>query len=137
MKSIYTVMSLVLFMSFTMSCSLDGDLNSPNDVSTADPNADLLMNKAQADFALFFAKVSGNENIQSRGMNQFVRFKAMQGDQAYSRAYRPQDFDEIWRDSYQRVLVNLETMIPVAVEKQLNVHVGISLQNLGYTHVHI
>ena len=135
MKSIYKVISLVLFMTFIMSCSLDGDLNSPNDVSTADPNADLLMNKAQADFALFFAKVSGNENIQSRGMNQLVRFKAMQGDQAYSRAYRPQDFDEIWRDSYQRVLVNLETMIPVAVEKQLNVHVGVAKILKAYTYI--
>ena len=50
----------------------------------------------------------------------------MQGDKVYDRAFRPQDFDEIWKDSYQKVLVNIETLIPLAEEKQLNVHVGVA-----------
>lgn len=125
MKKIYRVLSLILAMTVAMSCSLDNDLNSPNDVAISAADSDLLMAKAQADFALFYAKIGGNHNILTRGVNQLVRFKAMQGDQTYSRAFRPQDFDEIWKDAYQKVIVNLETMIPIAEEKQLNVHVGV------------
>ena len=126
MKKIYKVLSLIVVMTVVMSCDLSRDLNSPNDVGASSADPDLLMNKAQADFGLFYAKIGGNENINSRGVNQLVRFKAMQGDKVYSRAFRPQDLNEIWRDSYQRVLVNLETLIPIAEEKQLNVHVGVA-----------
>jgi hypothetical protein len=126
MKKIYKVLSLIVAMTVVMSCNLSHDLNSPNDVGVSAADPDLLMNKAQADFGLFYAKIGGNHNILTRGVNQLVRFKAMQGDKIYDRAFRPQDFDEIWKDSYQKVLVNLETLIPLAEEKQLNVHVGVA-----------
>jgi hypothetical protein len=124
MKKIYKVMSLIVFMTVVMSCDLSKDLNSPNDpgVSAADP--DLLMNKVQTDFALFYAKIGGNHNILTRGVGQLVRFKAMTLDQVYGRAFRPQDFDEIWKDAYQKVMVNLELMLPLATERGLTVHVG-------------
>lgn len=126
MKITYKVLCLIVAMTMAMSCDLSKDLNSPNDVGISAGDPDLLMNTVQTDFALFHAKIDGDHNILTRGVNQLVRFKAMQGDQIYSRAFRPQDFDEIWKDAYQKVLVNAETLIPLAEEKQLNVHVGVA-----------
>jgi Starch-binding associating with outer membrane/Susd and RagB outer membrane lipoprotein len=126
MKKIYKVLSLIVAMTVVMSCDLSKDLNSPNDVGVSSANPDLLMNKVQTDFALFRAKIDGNHNILTRGVGQLVRFKAMQGDKVYDRAFQPQNFDEIWKDSYQKVLVNIETLIPLAQEKDLNVHVGVA-----------
>ena len=126
MKKIYKVLSLILAMTIVMSCDLSKDLDSPNDVGVSSANPDLLMNKAQTDFALFRAKIDGNHNILTKGVNTLVRFKAMQGAKVYDRQFRPQDLDEIWKDSYQKVLVNIETLIPLAEEKELNVHLGVA-----------
>lgn len=126
MKKIYKVLSLLMFMTVVMSCDLEKDLNSPTDVGVSAADPDLLMNKVQTDFGLFHAKVNGNHNILTRGVNQLVRFKAMQGNKLYERAFRPQDVDEIWKDSYQKVLINIETLLPLAEEKSLNVHAGVA-----------
>lgn len=135
MKKIYKVLSLLGFMAIVVSCDLSKDLNSPNDVGISAADPDLLMNKVQTDFALFHAKVDGDHNILTSGVNQLVRFKAMTRDDVYSRAYRPQDFDEIWKDAYQKVLINIETLIPIAEEKQLNVHVGVAKVIKALTHI--
>lgn len=124
MKKLYKVLSLIVVMTVVMSCDLEKDLNSPNDVGISAADPDLLMNKVQADFALFHSKVVGNHNILTSGVNQVIRHKAMVNADVYARAYRPTLFDEIWKDAYQKVLVNVETMIPLAEEKSLNVHVG-------------
>jgi hypothetical protein len=126
MKKIYSIISMIVFMTVVMSCDLEKDLDSPNDVGISEADPNLLMNKAQADFGLFYAKIAGNHNILTRGVSQLVRQKAMQGSKFYNRAYTPQNLDEIWKDSYQKVLVNLETLIPLAEEKELNVHLGVA-----------
>ena len=88
MKNTYRVLCLIVAMTVAMSCDLSKDLNSPNDVGVSAADPDLLMNTVQTDFALFHAKIDGDHNILTRGVNQLVRFKAMQGDQIYSRAFR-------------------------------------------------
>jgi len=135
MKKLYKVLSLIVVMTVVMSCDLEKDLNSPNDVGISAADPDLLMNKVQADFALFHAKVVGNHNILTSGVNQVVRHKAMVNADVYARAYRPTLFDEIWKDAYQKVLVNVETMIPLAEEKDLNVHAGVGKIMKALTYV--
>ena len=135
MKKLYKVMILIVAMTVVMSCDLEKDLNSPNDVGLSAADPDLLMNKVQADFALFHSKVVGNHNILTSGVNQVIRHKAMVNADVYARAYRPTLFDEIWKDAYQKVLVNVETMIPLAEEKNLNVHVGVGKIMKALTYV--
>lgn len=135
MKKLYKVLSLIVVMTVVMSCDLEKDLNSPNDVGISAADPDLLMNKVQADFALFHSKVVGNHNILTSGVNQVIRHKAMVNADVYARAYRPTLFDEIWKDAYQKVLVNVETMIPLAEEKDLNVHVGVGKIMKALTYV--
>ena len=128
MKKIYKVLSLIAVMTVVMSCDLSNDLNSPNDVGISAADPDLLLNGIQTDYGLFHSKVSGNQipTGDRGGVDQLVRMRAMQGDQIYSRAFRPQDYNNMWTDAYQKILVNIETLIPLAEEKELNVHLGVA-----------
>jgi hypothetical protein len=125
MKNLYKVISMIAFMSF-MSCDLSKDLENPNDVGLSGANIDLLMNKAQTDFGLFFSKIAGNYNTNTRGVNQLVRMRAMTGGDTYDRAFTPQTEDDIWIDAYQNILINIETLLPIAKAKDLNVHLGVA-----------
>jgi hypothetical protein len=61
MKNIFKLLAVVTIFFFA-SCSdildLDGNLENPNEVGTANLDADLLNNKVQLDFALFAERVN-------------------------------------------------------------------------------
>ena len=109
-------------MALVMSCDLSKDLDNPNEVGASEANPDLLMNKIQTDFGLFFNKVAG---VSDRNVSELVRMKAMTGADTYNRAYTAQGQNEVWQDAYQKILINIETMIPLADESEQNVHLGI------------
>lgn len=124
MKKTYKILGII-FVLFALSCDLDKDLDNPNEVglSTADPT--LLMNGVQRDLAAFFEKLSGAERINSRGVDELIRHRVMSGGFNYPTAYQPQQIDDIWRDGYQRVLVNIEVMLPLAEEANLTTHIAV------------
>jgi len=132
MKQIYRILGLMVFL-FTLSCNLDRDLNNPNELSVdqADPN--LLMNQVQLELSDFFARVTDNDGstpasgaTATVGVAQLARMHALIGGSIYDRAIVPQNMDEIWTKAYQGILVNIETLIPIAEEKQFYVHVGVA-----------
>jgi hypothetical protein len=125
MKNLYKIASLILFMCL-ISCDLSKDLESPNDVGLSGANVDLLMNKVQTDFGLFFSKIAGNYNTNTQGLNQLVRMRAMTGGNTYEKAFTPQLQDDTWIDAYQNILINIETLLPIAKTKDLNVHLGVA-----------
>ena len=122
MKIGYKILSMVAVMALVMSCDLSKDLDNPNEVGASEANPDLLMNKIQTDFGLFFNKVAG---VSDRNVSELVRMKAMTGADTYNRAYTAQGQNEVWQDAYQKILINIETMIPLADESEQNVHLGI------------
>lgn len=122
MKIGYKILSVVAVMVLVMSCDLSKDLDNPNEVGASEANPDLLMNKIQTDFGLFFNKLAG---VSDRNVSELVRMKAMTGADTYNRAYTAQGQNEVWQDAYQKILINIETMIPLADESEQNVHLGI------------
>lgn len=122
MKMRYKILSVIAVMAIVMSCDLDRDLDNPNEVGVSKANPDLLMNKIQTDFGLFFSEVA---SASSTGASELVRMKAMTGADTYRRAYTAQGQNDVWQDAYQKILINIETMIPLAEESQQNVHVGV------------
>ncbi|MBZ0246769.1 MAG: SusD/RagB family nutrient-binding outer membrane lipoprotein [Cyclobacteriaceae bacterium] len=122
MKMRYKILSVIAVMAIVMSCDLDRDLDNPNEVGASEANPDLLMNKIQTDFGLFFSEVA---SVSSVGASELVRMKAMTGADTYRRAYTPQGQNDIWQDAYQKILINIETMIPLADESEQNVHLGV------------
>lgn len=124
MKKTYKIMAMICVL-FALSCDLDKDLDNPNEVglSTADPT--LLMNGIQADLASFFERVAGHDNVLTTGVDQLVRHRVLSGGFNYPTSFSPQSQDFIWNDAYQKVLVNIEAMLPLAEEKNLTTHVGV------------
>jgi len=108
------------------SCDLDKDLENPNEVgpSTADPT--LLMNGVQRDLASFYERLNGQNNDTTVGIERLVRMRALSTGSTYPTAYQPQDMDDIWQDAYQKVLVNIEVMLPLAEENNLTTHIGVA-----------
>lgn len=122
MKLKYKILSIIAAMTLIVSCDLSKDLDSPNDVSADEANTDLLMNKIQTDFGLFFYEIAG---ITKRGTSELVRMQAMTGADTYKRAYTPQEQNDVWEFAYQKILINIETMLPLAQESEQNVHIGV------------
>jgi hypothetical protein len=124
MKKTYRILAVICVL-FALSCNLDGDLDNPNEVglSTADPT--LLMNGIQADLASFFERVSGADNVTTNGVDQLVRHRVMAGGFNYPTAFSPQSQDDIWQDAYQKILINIEAMLPLAEENGLTTHIGV------------
>ncbi|MEZ4973315.1 MAG: SusD/RagB family nutrient-binding outer membrane lipoprotein [Cyclobacteriaceae bacterium] len=124
MKKTYRILGIICVL-FALSCDLDKDLDNPNEVglSTADPT--LLMNGIQRDLASFFEKVSGADRVTTRGVDELIRHRVMSGGFNYQTAYSPQNLDDTWQWAYQKVLVNIEAMLPLAEEANLTTHIGV------------
>ncbi|MGE0588847.1 MAG: SusD/RagB family nutrient-binding outer membrane lipoprotein [Cyclobacteriaceae bacterium] len=132
MKKTYRILGLICVL-FALSCDLDKDLDNPNEVglSTADPT--LLMNGIQRDFASFMEKVSGADRVTTRGVDELIRHRVMSGGFNYQTAYTPQNLDDTWQWAYQKVLVNVEAMLPLAEEANLTTHVAAAKILKAYT----
>jgi hypothetical protein len=118
MNKLYYRIVGVLMIIIASSCSLDGDLENPNEVSLANADVDLLMNGIQLDFADYFNELNNRTA-------PLVRQQAMTGGYRYQNAILPQGMDLLWTLAYQNILVNIHTMLPIAQEKNLTTHVAI------------
>jgi hypothetical protein len=125
MKKIYKKIGMLLLL-LASACKLDGDLQNPNEVSVSGADADLLMNAVQLNFADFFHSAAGT-------VDPLVRMQAMSGGYRYQTAYNPSSLDNLWRLAYEGVLVNNQTMQPLAASKTLTTHVAVGKILEAYT----
>ncbi|MEQ9610501.1 MAG: SusD/RagB family nutrient-binding outer membrane lipoprotein, partial [Gammaproteobacteria bacterium] len=118
---------------FAFSCALDEDLDNPNEVglSTADPT--LLLNGVQANLAEFMERVTGADNVTTTGVEALVRHRGLSTGFIYPTAYLPQNQDDTWQDAYQKILVNIEVMLPLAEAANLTTHVAVGKIIKAYT----
>jgi len=115
MKNIFKKTGIILIFLLT-ACNLDKDLQNPNEISVTGADVDLLLNGVQLDFADFFNSASGT-------VSPLIRMTAMTGGFRYQTAYQPQGQNFLWNIAYQ-ILINAETLIPIAQEKNLTTHVA-------------
>ncbi len=127
MKSIFKKYG-ILFAFLASACSLDGDLENPNQVPVSGADVDYIMNLIQLDFADFF---SGSQATVS----PLIRQASMSGAYRYQLAYQPQFQDGLWSGAYQGILVQAETMIPLAEAKNLTTHVAVAKILSAYTYL--
>lgn len=139
MKNIFKKLGvLVLFMAITLSCDMDGDLANPNEASVAQADPQLIMNSIQLDFADFYSLASGNTVLTDKttvGVDRLMRMRAMITGYRYQTAFQPQYMDDLWRMAYQRVLVNIETLLPMAEENKLTTLLGVAKILKAYTYL--
>lgn len=129
---------LVLFMAITLSCDMDGDLKNPNEASVEQADPQLIMNSIQLDFADFYSLASGNTVLTDKttvGVDRLMRMRAMITGYRYQTAFQPQFMDDLWRTAYQRVLTNIETLLPMAEEKEFTTLIGVAKILKAYTYL--
>lgn len=125
MNKINKKLGIFLLMLAT-ACSLDGDLQNPNQVSVSGADVDLIMNSVQLNFADFFHSAAGT-------VDPLVRMQAMTGGYRYQTAYNPSNMDGLWNVAYKGVLVSNQTMQPLAADKNLTTHVAVGKILEAYT----
>lgn len=103
MKHIYKKLGIVLLLMVAFSCDLDSDLQNPNQISVDGADIELILNSVEADFATFY------NNVISVA-SQLTRLESMTGGDRYQTAIRNTTTNGVWFWSYQRVLVNAETV---------------------------
>jgi hypothetical protein len=118
----------ILLAFLVTACNLDGDLENPNQVPVNGADVDYLMNLVQLNFADFF------QSAQSTGA-PLVRQVAMSGGYRYQLAYQPQGQDVIWTNAYNGILLQSETLIKLAEEKNLTTHVAVAKILSAYTYL--
>jgi hypothetical protein len=127
MKDIFKKFGFVLTLLVT-SCNLDGDLNNPNDISVGGADVNLIMNAVQYNFADFHNRASGVTA-------QLVRLTSMTGGDRYATAIRSTATDGLWTVAYQRTLVNIQTLIPLAEKTNLTTHVAVAKILQAYIYI--
>jgi Starch-binding associating with outer membrane/Susd and RagB outer membrane lipoprotein len=127
-KSILTA-AVFLTMASCKDFDLDSGLNNPNEVSVAQLDQDLLMNQIETEFAITF------QELTDKGM-ALTRMIALTGDGAgdkYENVYLPTSFNDMWRFSYQRVLNQIEVLLPKTDAAGFTVHSGAARVLKAYT----
>lgn len=127
MNKIYKKIGIFLLL-LASACDLDGDLTNPNQISVSGADVDLILNSIQLNFADFYHSAAGT-------VDPLVRMQAMTAGYRYQTAYNPSSLDDTWDLAYKGVLVNNQTMQPLAAEKGLTTHVAIGKILEAYTYL--
>jgi hypothetical protein len=137
MNKIYkTIGAMLVLLSVSISCDMDSDLANPNEISVEGADVNFIMNGVLLDFGDFFSYASGNSVDPSQtnfGPDRLMRMRAMTTGYRYQTAAQAQYFDDTWEWAYSKVLMNIETMLPLAIEKNLTTQVGIAKILKAYT----
>ena len=117
---------LVFLTSAFVACKkLDTGLVNPNSVDPSLANVDLLLNQVQLSFKNVYTTASDYGG-------QVTRQQQMYGP-IYSNAYTPSSFDGIWASTYDGVIINANTMIPIALQQKKYIQAGIAQTLKAYT----
>ncbi|MFD1293554.1 SusD/RagB family nutrient-binding outer membrane lipoprotein [Lutibacter holmesii] len=120
MKKINYLIKLMFFCgAFLLSSCETTELNiteNPNALTPEQADPDFFLNAIQEDFA-FLVEGFGRYGAE------VTRIDYMEG-RVYSSAYSPSNFDDDWEESYQVIMQDIDLMNNLAVESELNYHIG-------------
>ena len=97
---------------------LDSGLDNPNSVDPSSANVDLLLNSAQLSFSSVYTSSSDFGGQLTRQQQMFGPI--------YRNAYSPETFDGMWTNAYQGAIININTLIPTALQQKKFVQAGIA-----------
>ncbi|EAZ82403.2 SusD/RagB family nutrient-binding outer membrane lipoprotein [Algoriphagus machipongonensis] len=115
-KYIYSLLCAATML-FASSCDLDL-LDNPNAVTASTASPDFLLNQIQIDYRNFYQGISNTGMSLTRMVNQ--------GSAQYESAYTPQSTNGWWTNSYANILADIDFLEPLAVEADLQKHLGIA-----------
>lgn len=118
MKYYKLIIPIFLLSSIVACKKLDTGLVNPNSVDPSLANVDLLLNNVQLAFTGIYTTASDIGG-------QLTRQQIMYGP-LYSNAYTPTTFDGMWGSAYNGAIVNINTLIPIALQQKKFVQAGIA-----------
>ncbi len=134
MKTTLNLFLITVLALFMMQCEVvsDDHLQSPNAPSPESVSPDFLLNDIQLELA---GKTDTDEsmfhNMSEKGAD-VTRMYQMFGA-TYDAAYSPQLFDDEWEEAYSDILIDIQTLIPLANERELYTHTAIARVIRAYT----
>jgi hypothetical protein len=136
MKRILAIISVTALLVFIVgSCDFFNlDLTEdPDEVTLSDANPDYALNAMQVDFKNF---LNDDDPANWNGMNKFgmevVRMMNPWGG-TYENAYNPTNFDNVWNNAYQGLLMDAYTFLPIYEENEWWIHAAITKVLQAYT----
>ena len=118
MKYYKLIIPIFLLSLFTACKKLDTGLQNPNSVDPSLANVDLLLNNAQLAFTGVYTNAS---DIGGQLTRQQIMFGPL-----YSNAFTPSSFDGIWGTAYDGAVININTLLPLALQQKKYVQAGIA-----------
>ncbi len=118
MKRILINILLVAGMFAVSSCNFDEFLDSPNDVTSSSTNVDFLLNRIQADFAIFFYGTSDRGQRVTRIWHQ--------ASDTYEIDYPPVQQNGTWSRAYANILNDVRTVKDLAEKGNFRRHLAIA-----------
>lgn len=126
-KYIYTLLCAATML-FVSSCDLDL-LDDPNAVTASTANPDFLLNRIQLDYRNFYQGLSNSGMSLTRIVNQ--------GSALYENAYPVAAGNGLWNNSYANILADIKFLEELAVEADLQRHLGIAKTIQAMTLFHL
>lgn len=128
--------SIVLFTLFLVifSCeTTDLDVNeNPNSATPESADVDLLLNGTLLDFSKWVSEEDDDNRYGFEAGMRAVRMLHMYGP-LYENAFEPGDFDDVWRQAYSGVLIDVKNIIALASQNDLFHHIGVAQILESYT----
>lgn len=107
---------------------LDEYLENPNTITPENAGVEFLYNSIQ----LKFEESVGSFNVWTF-TSGLSRMTAMTNGFTYNNAFGPTYFDEIWRDIYADLYPDMASLEELAIERNLDIHLGTSKIMKAYT----
>lgn len=128
---IFILLALLLV---TLSCeTLDLDVNTdPNNATPANADVDLLLNGTLVDFSKWISEEDNDNRFGFEAGMRVVRMLHAYGP-LYQNAFEPGDFDDVWRQGYAGVLIDIKDLKDIAIPNNLTHHLGIAQVLESYT----
>jgi len=128
--------SIVLFTLFLVNFSCETtDLNvneNPNSATPESADVDLLLNGTLLDFSKWVSEEDDDNRYGFEAGMRAVRMLHMYGP-LYENAFEPGDFDDVWRQAYSGVLIDVKNLKTLASQNDLFHHIGVAQVIESYT----
>ena len=128
--------SILLFALFLVVFSCETtDLNvneNPNSATPESADVDLLLNGTLLDFSKWVSEEDDDNRYGFEAGMRVVRMLHMYGP-LYENAFEPGDFDDVWRQAYSGVLIDVKNLKALASQNDLFHHMGVAQVIESYT----
>ena len=120
---------LVVFSCETTNLDVNQD---PNNATPDSADVNLLLNGTLLDFSKWVSEEDEDNRYGFEAGMRAVRMLHMYGP-LYENAFEPGDFDDVWRQAYSGVLIDIKNLKALATQNNLYHHIGVAQILESYT----